>query len=68
MLLMANAESAEDARVAGEGLGRACAAGAGEACDANAAVAARLPRMAPMGRLMRFEACVLGYTDACTTP
>ena len=64
MLLM-NARSAEDASASANALRRACAAGVAEACASNAMVVSRLPQMAPLAAMMRFEACVLGDQESC---
>jgi TPR repeat protein len=68
MMLLTDAQSREDAQRAGEALRRACSAGIAEACAANASVVSHIPRMEPMARLMRFEACVLGDEESCESP
>ena len=65
MLLMSSARSAGDAGAAGVALSRACAAGIAQGCAANALVIERMPRLAPLAEMFRFEACILGDHDSC---
>lgn len=56
-----------DVAAAGLALNRSCAAGNGEACDAIALVLAGLPEARDDVRLSRFEACVLGIDEDCSS-